>query len=557
MRALVLVACLAILLPKVCIAEGAPSAATSSAVAPRLGALDPVSVQRGSQVNLSGENLPRLKQVALCGSLDINCEHPDWLDVQESTDKSVKFLVPLSHQPGTYRVRIDPYELDGETHLFANRELVIKRATPAIAALSDSTLYPAGALQDTYSTLQIFGNDFAGNAETNSAEDGAVHPLEKNIIRVNGVRLRECSDLSKSPYCVKSFSRSGDPTTITIDGISRSLVGKVKLDVQVENEVSKSVDLLLSHSPRYAPRVIATVVLGLVLLLSIWASRKKTSAPSGTPTTPTANIPRWKTIFVEFGSNTYSLSRLQLVIWTCVALFGWVYLSVARSLVQATVTFSDIPSGLASVLAVSVGTSITAGGIAAIKGEKSAGPFSPTFSDFFSVGGVIAPERAQFFLWTIVGAVGFIVYTLALDPASIQNLPTLPDGFLQLAGISAVGYVGGKVVRKTGPVLTDVTFDTSTNAWTLTGTGLSASAAFALKTAGNGGGNETRLVGATAAGSPDDQDEDSTLFRKLTITPASTTAGQKSGQNAPTVPNNGFFIIINPDGQRAEWPYHP
>ncbi|TCG04162.1 hypothetical protein BZM27_42830 [Paraburkholderia steynii] len=313
--------------------------------------------------------------------------------------------------------------------------------------------------------------------------------------------------------------------------------------------------------------MIATAILVAVVLLAWRSASKKVDVPLASPT---ARVRQWKTIFLDMDSCTYSLSRLQLVIWTFVALFGWVYLSVARSLIQGMVTFSDIPSGLPGVLLVSVGTSIAATGVASVKGGKSSGPFSPSFSDFYSVGGIIAPERAQFFLWTIVGAVGFVVFTLALDPAKITDLPTLPDGFLQLAGISAFGYVGGKVVRKTGPILKGVRgvrdqHVATTVAWTLTGSGLAKNASFAYKTGtGNTAPTETAFYDATVQADDADQDGDATLFKKLNVTTTNTPdaaappdqpTGGTPAQGQNTAHPVRLFVVINPDGQRAEWPY--
>ncbi|MFL9966923.1 hypothetical protein PQR02_39515 [Paraburkholderia sediminicola] len=542
-------------------ADGAAPPAGASEATPKPGALVPADTGRGKQVNLDGENLPVIATVELCEDIDDKCARPHAVFTEESTSKSVKFFVPPTLTPGSYRVRLTA---DRKTYFYSTSELVVRRAAPVITTLSKSALYPEG--KDTYAALQIYGTGFARSAGTPAAI--SEQPAEENVIRVDGVPLSNC-DPDKSRYCAPRLSVSGTETTITVEGLPQALSGKVKLDVQVANVVSNPVTLLMSPFGRWTPRTFALGVLAVVLGISYFGNRKQVDVPS----TPTERIRGWRTIFVDFDSNTYSLSRLQLVIWTFVALFGWVYLSVARSLIQGMATFSDIPNGLPGVLLISVGTSVAAGGVAAVKGGKSAGPFSPSFRDFYSVGGIVAPERAQFFLWTIVGAVGFIVYTLALDPATIETLPKLPEGFLQLAGISAAGYVGGKIVRKTGPVLTDVKAEFSTvkneATWTLTGTGLAKNATFSFKVGdGTQEPTEKPLVGATAEADSADQDGDATLFKKLTVKmvnapkeafapaapPAPASAGAAGSAGQPTF-HRHLFVIINPDGQRAEWPY--
>ncbi|GJH29316.1 hypothetical protein [Caballeronia novacaledonica] len=451
--------------------------------------------------------------------------------------------------------------------------------TPVISAMSDSTVYPASLFNSDYRDLTIQGTGFANFGEglvpdtdekgkpktdTNGKPVYVIrqHP-EINQILINDVPLQQC-ETATTRYCSKSYAVKGTDTTITVTGIPRTLGGPVKIAVKVEDAVSQPHDLLLSRYPRYAPRVTAAVVVFIVLAAAYFLGRKEIAVPQGTPTT---KIPLWKTLFIDMDSATYSLSRLQLVVWTFVALFGWVYLSVARSFIQGMVTFSDIPSGLPGVLVISVGTSVAATGVQSVKGTKSSGQFSPTISDFFSVGGIIAPERAQFLLWTIVGALGFLVFTVALDPATIQNLPTLPDGFLQLAGISAFGYVGGKLVRKSGPVLKGVKGEVKEGdpatrvTWTITGTGLAKNATFAYKMVGGAAVAPDRpLVAADVSAKDTDQDGDPTLFKVLTVTttntpdeatppPAGAATTNTAGQH------NRLFVIVNPDGQRAEWPY--
>ena len=524
-----------------------------------LGTLVPPEIVRGAQVSIAGDALPVVSTVELCNEADLACSNPIVLPDDESTSAGIKFHVPGFVQPGSYRVRI---QLDKTLNVYrySSIELNVKRAPPVIASLSTKTLYPLNSFNPLYDKLTIFGSAFASSKNS-----------EFNTVRINGIPLASCVPVPPDATCSGPIIVDGNDTTITVTGIPRTVEGPATVDVVVANQVSNQVPLLLSGCAPYMPRVAAGGVLAGVLVLLFLLNRRKVSIPQDVVETPTARIPRWKTIFIDFDSNTYSLSRVQLVIWTFVALFGWVYLSVARSFVQGMVTFSDIPDGLPGVLVVSVGTSVAVGGVSTIRGGKSAGPFSPSISDLWSVGGIIAPERFQFFLWTLVGAVGFLVYTVALDPASIQNLPTLPNGFLQLAGISAAGYVGGKLVRKAGPTLTSVNVKevdalAKTITWELVGSGLAQNATFALKLATATGFEEKPLSDAMAKGDPASPDTDPTLFKKLSVTLSNAPdnainkvytppSSPPPSSQSPSTIHNRFFVVINPDGQRAEWPY--
>jgi hypothetical protein len=161
----------------------------------------------------------------------------------------------------------------------------------------------------------------------------------------------------------------------------------------------------------------------------------------------------FSTLFLDKETDTYSLSRFQFFIWTFVGILSYLYFLLSRSLVQGRLEFVDVPSGLPAIILISASTTALAQGITSSKGSKGAGEIHPSPSDFISVGGVVAPERFQFFIWTILGAVVFVFLVFLNDPGTIKDLPTVPSGFLQLMGVSSFGYLGGKLARKAGPVI--------------------------------------------------------------------------------------------------------
>ena len=68
------------------------------------------------------------------------------------------------------------------------------------------------------------------------------------------------------------------------------------------------------------------------------------------------------------------------------------------------------------------------------------------------------------------------------DPATIDNLPDIPNGFLELMGISSAGYLGGKLARKGGPILSGVVaaMQSGNLVLDITGAGLSQNATFTI-----------------------------------------------------------------------------
>jgi len=157
--------------------------------------------------------------------------------------------------------------------------------------------------------------------------------------------------------------------------------------------------------------------------------------------------------FLDGQTNSFSLSKFQLIAWTAVAIFGYVYVLFCRTLIQWNFNFPKIPAGWPTLLGMSAGATVAAAGITATRGSKGAGPVKPSFADFISSGGQVMGDRFQFFVWTLVGFLGFLVLVLLADPSALNELPDVPQGFLYLMGISAAGYLGGKIVRLPGPVI--------------------------------------------------------------------------------------------------------
>jgi hypothetical protein len=77
--------------------------------------------------------------------------------------------------------------------------------------------------------------------------------------------------------------------------------------------------------------------------------------------------------------------------------------------------------------------------------------------DLITTGEVVAIDKVQLLLWTLVGVSAFIFCILSIDPISLPTqLPEIPTALLQLAGLSGALYVTGKVVRSPGPVLSQI-----------------------------------------------------------------------------------------------------
>jgi len=226
--------------------------------------------------------------------------------------------------------------------------------------------------------------------------------------------------------------------------------GEFRVQVAVGDQISEpQIFRVYAYGKISVALMAALIALMLALLPLLLLSRVKESY------TISRQEYKLRLLFLDPQTDTYSLSKLQFYLWTNAALFGYAYLFISRVLVQHGI-WPDIPPNLPAVIAIAAGTSVSSQLITSSKGSKGAGALYPGFADFITSGGVVAPDRLQMLLWTLFGVGAFIVSTLGQAPAMIQNLPTVPDHLLYMMGLSSAGYLGGKLARKAGPIVNEI-----------------------------------------------------------------------------------------------------
>jgi len=229
--------------------------------------------------------------------------------------------------------------------------------------------------------------------------------------------------------------------------------GELKLKVGVENRTSPAFSIIVSKiKSKWIAAASAAAVTLLLLVFPLWlVSRGGHAYEVGGK-----KYGVLAAFLLDKETDTYSLSKFQFYVWTSVAIFGYVYLAIVESMVQGKAVFPEIPDNLPGILLISAATGALATGITTARGPKGSGDIHPSMADFISAGGLVVSERFQFFVWTMLGAVTFLFFTLTSDPATLHDLPKIPDSFLQIMGISSLGYLGGKMARKPGPVIDNI-----------------------------------------------------------------------------------------------------
>jgi hypothetical protein len=352
----------------------------------------------------------------------------------------LRVVLPKQMRQGKYDAELVT-EL-GEVLDKGARLKILATETPAIAKIVPHPSYAVGGIY----TFELVGENFGNEADENLVRINDV-PVRFERYMTDRARRATVADCQEKFPCLVGSRRR-----LQIFGLSlekQPFYRPMSVSVQVDSLTSADQPLLLSWVSRSTPAFIAFGALGILSLIVYVLAREKakTYHPVDKWYDPIAYL------FIEPESNTYSISRLQLILWTAAAIVAYIYLAASQSLVQWRWQLADVPEGLPTLLGLSVGTTALAIGATEARGGKGAGPIHPGLGDFITTGGVLAPERLQFFLWTIIGVFGFVTATLAQDPATVTQLPKVPDNFLPLMGVSAGGYLAGKFVRKPGPVI--------------------------------------------------------------------------------------------------------
>ena len=159
----------------------------------------------------------------------------------------------------------------------------------------------------------------------------------------------------------------------------------------------------------------------------------------------------------------YSLTHLQIVLWTIVILSSFLGVLVAHGWDAASISF---PPELLGLMGISAGSAVCATGVKGAKDASGSAKIARQGAKFPEPDGttrIISKSLAQIWLEEegseadkVVSITKFqnFIFTLVILVVYISiasksgGLPQLPDNVVWLIGISHAGYVGGKIPNK-------------------------------------------------------------------------------------------------------------
>lgn len=394
-----------------------------------------VMVKLGAEVDATKKIFLRLTGAAAVKDLP--------LDSAQVGRRLAEVKIPATMRHGTYKAEL----VDEKGDVLASGPELRVGATekPSIIKIIPRVSYASNGRYD----FEIIGEHFG-----NSANEIIVR-INDEQVEFKSMHDRRTGDPKSVNTCDKLPCLIWNWRSLRIYGLSikeEGLHRPLRVSVEVGRLPSDEKPLVLSCVHYSTPKWIAFAVLAIVVVLVYFLSREKAGRYQ-------ANGRTYATLaylFIDPETNTYSLSRLQLILWTAAVVVAYSYLAASQFLVQWNWVLPSVPEGLPTLLGISAATIALSVGATEARGSKGAGPLNPGLGDFMTTGGVFAPERLQFFLWTILGVCAFVSATLAQDPATVTEMAKIPDNFLPLMGVSSLGYLAGKVVRKPGPVIKEL-----------------------------------------------------------------------------------------------------
>lgn len=352
---------------------------------------------------------------------------------------TLTFLVPSDTQPGQYSVTADNKPIQGQLDVMG----------PVVV----DAIYPG----TTYHLQKGFNFTISGKNFSTDPKGNKIELVDEGILencKHNPPAADDTPCVASSGTSSGSTPPTSNPTSTTEIGVSgfypKHYYGPVKMIVHVGDNKSAPASVTFAQVSQPGVVLAAAAVFFVVayLLYRLVIKGMKPDMVNGIRATP------FNALFLDRETNSYSLSKFQVIAWTAVTVYSYVYLFLCRTLIQGDFRFPDVSQNLPQLFFVSAGTTVAAAAITAAVGSKGAGPIQPSAADFISTGGLVAGDRFQFFTWTIVGCIGYLYLVIRMDPEKANiSLPEIPQNFLYLMGVSSAGYLGGKLVRKPGPVI--------------------------------------------------------------------------------------------------------
>ncbi len=152
-------------------------------------------------------------------------------------------------------------------------------------------------------------------------------------------------------------------------------------------------------------------------------------------------------LIVTSEDGCYSISRLQMYLWTYAVVIGF----GAVFMCGYKYTVPDIPESLYMLMGVSLAATVASTAINTVRNDKSSKGEPDFWRDiFFESEDSVDLPRTQMFVWTIISLCVFFFLLYKSLAVNNLSLPDIPNGLIILMGVSQAAYLGTKAAAKKG-----------------------------------------------------------------------------------------------------------
>jgi hypothetical protein len=504
----------------------------------------PETVNAGSTVSIPG-NFPgdgtATVKIHTVGS-DLSKDHgtdPD--TTKKMSDTEIQVKLPDKLEPGRYLLTLSYADLKDE---IIPSEVRVSRNAITLDSAHPTTAYRSDA--------GGFNFDVIGQGFSKTREDNKI------VIRGQGQIIQSWADNQKDCDAKPKEKKPclwydpEDPDKLHVVGyLGEAYQGPLSFKVQV-GDVQSAVEkpLVLARLSPAGIRFWSIIIFSVLAYTIYWLVAKGLRNNAVDTVIGGQSYSPLESFVLDKETDTYSLSKFQLLLFAGTFVFGYVYVFLCGWLVQWHFILPDVPVSFSGILGMSAGTTVIAAGATSARGSKGAGGVRPSVADFITTGGQVVPERFQYFVWTLIACFGFIALLLSQDPATLSGFPDIPQGLLYVMGVSAGGYLAGKVVRPAGPVIRNIAWNNDQKLLVVQGDNLSNEADYFVDSKklpivvtdpNNPAGDTKKLLTST----PEEQASDRTFCSELRIT-----ISAEAGLDLST--GDHVFRIMNKDAQFAD-----
>jgi hypothetical protein len=494
----------------------------------------PETVSPGTKLSITGDfaatdRKPAVKIHAVgSDSKSVPSIDPD--TIKQVSDTEIDVKLPDKLPPGRYYFTLNYGGLTSEV-------------VPGEVRVSESGVNLDGAHPTTAYSSQNGGFDFdvIGEGFSTTPKDNNIYISGQGLIAKSWADKKSDCDEKRKEQMPCIWYDVQDPDKLHVVGYPKETYqGPLSFAVRVGSVQSSQKKLVLARLSPTELRFWSILIFGVLayIIYRLVARGMRNYIIDGKSYTP------FYSFFIDKETDTYSLSKFQLLLFSAVFIFGYLYVFLCSWLVQWQFVLPDVPANFSAILGMSAGTAVVAAGSTSARGSKGAGGIRPSAADFITTGGQVVPERFQYFVWTLVACFGFVALMLSQDPATIAGFPTIPQGLLYVMGVSAGGYLAGKVTRPPGPVIRNISWDKDNNLLVVQGENLSNQGDYFVD-----GKKLPIIIDSTKnliQSIPQDQASDRSFCSELRVTILT----DKAGLDLTT--GDHIFRIMNKDAQFAD-----